>query len=476
MSVPTGVVQREHTASLEMFAPYVAEFVGTLVLVFTTACCQLTADPTWSPVAVAFIVIGLVYSFGPISGGHMNPAVTICLALVSKMSLRRAVLQVLAQCLGGFTAALICTGVFDQYAKTVPVAPYDAWPCFVVEMFFTTLLCFVFASCKYSKRTDPDDDQNQFFAVAIGFVLIAGGSAGSISGASFNPAVSLALNCLSGHVSDGLLYVVWQLLGAFLASVFFYVCRAEEYQELTQVQLQDYRPKLFVRLISEFIGTFYIVFTFTLSVVTGYITPWAAGATLVSLICSLGNVSGAHFNPVVTLAVCLSGRRKIYALHGLCYVALQIQGGCCGGLLAAYIHGTGPRRDHVYLVAPREPYTWSVVAFVEFGFAFLVAYTTLAIDTVSMPRSLTRQSFPHALAIGLTFSAGSFAIFNISGGVLNPAVAFGMGLQSLIQFGANTHPHFVNVLWFSLYQLMAGVLAPVIFLMTHPHEYLTKDV
>merc|ERR1719422_1778701 len=72
---------------------------------------------------------------------------------------------------------------------------------------------------------------------------------------------------------------------------------------------QDVEPSTFSMVFSEFLGTFMLVFTVGLNLVMkSPATPWSAAAALMCMIYSLGDVSGGHFNPAVTLAITASGR------------------------------------------------------------------------------------------------------------------------------------------------------------------------
>ena len=71
-------------ASVKEYAAYAAEFAGTFALVFTVGCCVATGSGVWNATAIACVLMVMVYATGPISGGHLNPAVTLALALADK--------------------------------------------------------------------------------------------------------------------------------------------------------------------------------------------------------------------------------------------------------------------------------------------------------------------------------------------------------------------------------------------------------
>merc|ERR1719407_20709 len=94
------------------------------------------------------------------------------------------------------------------------------------------------------------------------------------------------------------------------------------------------------RFVSEFVGTFFLVLTIGCNVLTGSVgAAISIGSMLMIMIYALGSVSGAHFNPAVTVAVLLAGRGKIGIFDAPIYMVCQILGGICGALLYSHIVG-----------------------------------------------------------------------------------------------------------------------------------------
>ncbi|CAE8735562.1 unnamed protein product [Polarella glacialis] len=204
-----------------------------------------------------------------------------------------------------------------------PSVPSPWYQAALAELIYTTLLCFAFCSCLTSKRNNLKDDSNQFFGLSIGLAMVAGGhAAGGICGAMFNPAVALGLTAIGGYFSQALLWILFQLLGGLLAAGLFRLTRPEELTWSEAALLAgDFKSQLYVRCLSEFLGTFMLVFTVGLNLVQGSpAVAWAAAAALASMIYFLGSVSGGHFNPAVTLAVVLSDRDTCSPQDGLLYL------------------------------------------------------------------------------------------------------------------------------------------------------------
>jgi len=343
----------------------------------------------------------------------------------------------------------------------------------MVEVIFTLMLCVTVTNCASSTRNNPDDDNNQFFALAIGFVIIAGGhAAGDVSGAAFNPAVSLALDVTS--LDDGIYWGPWysffQLIGAFLAAIAFRILRSEEFssseEEGTTV------PPLAAQVLSEFLGTFFFVFTVCLNIVMqSSATAVSAGATRICMASSLADVSGGYFNPAVTLAVVASARRKCDPVKGLIYCFAQLAAGLCAGMLGYHFLFSGPNHGEMFALGPTEGYTWKGVAFAEGLFTFVLAFIVLAVATSEPPESPTEQNFQFGIAIGSCTTLGGLAIGAVSMGALNPAVSFGVALGTRIVHGLYVPPPFYYCLLYSAFQMIGGVAAAVVFRLTHAQEY-----
>merc|ERR1719456_1093321 len=107
-----------------------------------------------------------------------------------------------------------------------------------------------------------------------------------------------------------------------MASALFRVVRPDEFGGNPEYELVN-------KLFSEFIGTFFLVLTVGLNVLGGSPGPvWSIAASLMCMIYALGGVSGAHFNPAVTVAILLSGRGKMSgAVEAAAYIGAQLLGG-----------------------------------------------------------------------------------------------------------------------------------------------------
>jgi len=176
----------------------------------------------------------------------------------------------------------------------------------------------------------------------------------------------------------------------------------------------------------EFIGTFFLVLTVGATVLTpgaGALAPLAIGSVLMVMIYAGGHVSGAHYNPAVTLAVRIRSACSTTDLVG--YMVSQVVAGVAAALLVLFLKGFPT------VTAAQPDVIRAVVA--EFLFTFALCYVVLNVATA---KGTQGNSF-YGLAIGFTVLVGAFAVGSISGGAFNPAVAIGitvMGMSSLGNF------------------------------------------
>ena len=167
----------------------------------------------------------------------------------------------------------------------------------------------------------------------------------------------------------------------------------------------------------EFIGTFFLVLTIGctgLAAAPGVIAPLAIGSVLMAMIYAGGHISGAHYNPAVTLGVFLRGRCP--ASDVLPYWGAQLLGAAGAALIVSFALRGAPVTP---LPAPK------LGAFLaEFLFTFALVYVVLNVATADA----TDGNSYFGLAIGFTVLAGAFAVGQVSGAAFNPAVAIGASI------------------------------------------------
>jgi len=215
--------------------------------------------------------------------------------------------------------------------------------------------------------------------------------------------------------------------------------------------------RLMEKLLAEFIGTYFLVLTVGLNVLGSSLAPvWSIAAALMVMIYALGNISGAHFNPAVTLAIFLTGRGLITALDAVFYVLVQFLGGILGALSYAALEWD------TFALSPAPGFRWPHVAVAELIFTFVLCYTVLCVATVTAYPKLTDF---FGLAIGLSVVAGGLAVGPVSGGVLNPAVSLGVASANVVR------GDFWHCIPYMASQFLASAVAALFFWITRPKEY-----
>jgi len=203
------------------------------------------------------------------------------------------------------------------------------------------------------------------------------------------------------------------------------------------------------RYLTEFIGTFFLVFTIGLTVTAGApMAPLAIGSSLMIMVYMGGHVSGAHYNPAVSLALLLRGKLgSVGEFAG--YVASQLAGAVVAALATYLIVG------QTLKVAPADSASTLAALLVEILFTFALALVVLNVAASAKTRG---NSF-YGLAIGFTITVGAFAGGPISGGAFNPAVGTGPILvDALLGGGSLSH------LWLYLVgPFLGGAVAAGVF-------------
>ncbi len=174
------------------------------------------------------------------------------------------------------------------------------------------------------------------------------------------------------------------------------------------------------KLVTELVGTFIFLSVIALSGPIGPLAPLPIGTALMAMVYMGGHISGAHYNPAVSLGAFLS--RKLGAADMIGYWAAQLVGAVLAftfGYLVSYqtpgIH-PGPKVQVFQALA------------VEIAFTAALVLVVLA---VAASKATQGNSF-YGLAIGFTIMAAVFTGGPISGGAFNPAVGFGATLGSVL--------------------------------------------
>jgi MIP family channel proteins len=225
-------------------AAYIAEFIGTFVLVFIIAMVVVGYVPPQTPAATGvvpfqdFAVVGLVHALGLffliqsmalISGAHFNPAITTALAVIRQIRIVDAGVYIVMQLAGGVLGALLAKGLVEDSAGDAVHFGAPGFPDAVstgaamgAEAIGTFLLVWVVVAVAVNPAGLKD-----WSGLAIGATLGVGVMIiGPLTGGSFNPARAFGPAIVGHHFGDAgkwlLTYVLSPGVGAILAAVGYF--------------------------------------------------------------------------------------------------------------------------------------------------------------------------------------------------------------------------------------------------------------
>lgn len=461
--------------------------MGTFFLVFIVGCCVASPTPApWAPVSIGAALTVLIYATYKSSGGQLNPAVTFALALLGKKSVGALVSTWLFQFAGAFAAAatykMVCA---PHLAVVAPVAPFHAGYALGAEVIYTAVLVFVVLNCT---RTGKSKEPHPFFGLAIGFAAMGGGYAvGHISGAALNPAVSVALGMGGGK--DHHWAFAWfgaELAGSGAATGLFWLLRRSELStdgtESSSAPVEGDTGAAEVppdgagpavgwkhKCAAEALGTFVLMTTFGLNIISGSrATAYSASAVLMCMIYSLGDLSGGHFNPAVTLAV-LGGGGKVTRGEAAKYMLAQVVAALLAALVYAAFHMGSAVGDKSIKLLPGKGYDIFQAGLAELLGTFVLGYTVLAVTMEGYCKEVG------GLVISLAVLAGGFAVGSVSGGELNPALVLGLVLGNVVNPGKGGVGAPAAWLVLLVCEFLGAYVSSVIFRITHRLELMPDD-
>jgi aquaporin Z len=206
------------------------------------------------------------------------------------------------------------------------------------------------------------------------------------------------------------------------------------------------------KLITEFIGTFFLVLTVGMAIAGGKgdFAPIAIGSVLMCMVFAGAHISGAHYNPAVTLAVLLRGR--ILIGEAIPYVIVQIIGSAAAAYIVMFFM-PGKTAN----TAPELASTTNALIAEILG-TFALAYVVLNVATAKG----TVGNMFYGLSIGFTVLSMAYALGGISNGAFNPAVATGISLMKFVSWSS---------FWVYLVGCFGGAaLAALVFRISNPED------
>lgn len=207
--------------SLEKARVLLAEALGTFCIVFAGTGAIVINDVSngsisHAGIAITFglVVLAMIYTFGDVSGAHFNPAVTIAFALAGRFEARRVPAYVVAQVAGAMAGSGVLVAMFpghETLGATLPTG--SATRSLVLEAILTFMLMMVILAVSSGPK-----ERGIIAGIVVGSVVaLEAMFAGPISGASMNPARSIAPAVVSGNVTHLWVYIAGPVIGAAAA-------------------------------------------------------------------------------------------------------------------------------------------------------------------------------------------------------------------------------------------------------------------
>lgn len=196
---------------------WIAEAIGTFALVFAGTGAIVINDESGGKVThvgigltFGLVVMAMIYAVGDVSGAHLNPAVTLGFWLARRLPGRSVLPYVASQLAGAFAASGMMRTMFDHATLGATHPAGSAMQSFALEVVLTAILMFVILSVASGPK-----EKGILAGVAIGGVIAFEALfAGPISGASMNPARSIAPAVVSGGTADLWVYIAAPIAGA----------------------------------------------------------------------------------------------------------------------------------------------------------------------------------------------------------------------------------------------------------------------
>ena len=210
----------------------IAEFLGTFLLVFF-GCGAVVVDTLFGGdlghvgicIVFGLVVMAVIYSFGNVSGAHINPAVTIALCFAGRFELRLMPGYILMQFMGATSAALLLRWIFSETEILGLTLPnIDLFEAFFVEI----VISFALMSVVLNVGGDQQEKKIMAGAVIGGVVTLAALVAGPVTGASMNPARSMGPAIAALNFESIWLYMVAPVIGMLLACPVFRLIQGQE--------------------------------------------------------------------------------------------------------------------------------------------------------------------------------------------------------------------------------------------------------
>ncbi len=217
---------------------YLCEFIGTFFLVLTVGSTVISGGAgVIPPLAIGSMLMVMIFATGHISGGHLNPAVTLAVWMRGKCATRDVPGYILAQIAGGIAAALLVLFMKGNPAVTPMEFPSGPVVPLIAEFLGTFALAFVVLNAATARA----NASNSFYGLAIGFTVVAAAFAlGPYSGGAFNPAVAVGITTMGLNAWSNLwIHLVADLAGGAAAAMVFRMVSPDDIQRAVVAPSED---------------------------------------------------------------------------------------------------------------------------------------------------------------------------------------------------------------------------------------------
>jgi aquaporin Z len=233
------------------------------------------------------------------------------------------------------------------------------------------------------------------------------------------------------------------------------------------VAIPNKLAKLLTPFIMEFIGTFFLTASISFNLINflrsdSVFEMQAAlgiGTCLVAVVYAGGHLSGAHYNPSITISVWVSRRNKITTLDAAIYIVVQIFAAFLAGMFQWAI------LSETFRITPASNVALLGAVVVEWFWTFLLDFVVLQTATT---KPQAGNSF-FGIAIGFTVLSGICSAGYVSGGALNPAILLGLNFSDAIAHGDITRLEYTWI--YLIGGVLGGLSAGGLFHLTNRDEY-----